>query len=119
MVARLEGYLAKRNEIGVALARVPLAMLALVYDILERLSGVRGAEWAKLIADTLQKGLPEEKSPECVETVDIVTTQLSRWVELYRTHFGIELDPGEVRIPEHREGFDRLSSCGGQSSARR
>jgi hypothetical protein len=33
---------------------------------------------------------------------------LDAWVTFYRDEFGIVLDPAAVRIPEHRDGFDRL-----------
>jgi hypothetical protein len=59
------------------------------------------------IADAVAEKLapPVEKT---AEASDLASAQLAKWVGLYRKHFGIELDPAAVKVPAHKEGFDRL-----------
>lgn len=34
--------------------------------------------------------------------------QLAKWARLYNEEFGITLNVSEIKVPEHKEGFDRL-----------
>lgn len=45
---------------------------------------------------------------ELIAKVGTTEEQLSNWVRLYREVFSIELDGAEVKIPEQRQGFNRL-----------
>lgn len=98
------------------LAMLPMEMWGIELDILERLTGANGEAWARNIARTLNHGLtreavatPAQKPAEvAIFTPDLVAPQLARWTTLYRKHFGIVLDPVNLRIPAHKPGFGRL-----------
>jgi hypothetical protein len=94
------------NKVLKKLADTPVEMLGLVFDILERLCGSQGGEWAKKLAIDLNQELGGKKLN--------FLSQLNDWVALYLRHFGIAIDPYSLRVPAHRDGFDRLIvvACG-------
>jgi hypothetical protein len=92
------------GEVVRLIAALPCAMLGVVRDLLERLGGADGETWLAATKRFLRKEDPWPKQ----SVVADVSVQLAKWVTLYRKYFGVELDPKTVRVPAHKEGFDRL-----------
>src|SRR3989344_8436687 len=69
----------------------------------------RGSRNPESVARVLQASKDREDFAQTFFPVDkSAESQLKAWQKLYKKHFGLKRDFSKLRIPEKKEGFDRL-----------